>query len=289
MVGVDTRGRLFVLELRTGREVWSWQTGAMCEGGVTLADVTGDAFPRRSSARTITTCTSWTCGEEREPGMDFWSALVVYGVTFLAGRFLVGKVRGRRTPVGWQLAAYDLGLRVEPSDHYLAKQIAGTYQGLEIDIHVEQRRTDPPTPRTCFSAHSTGLPRGLGIVPQGALGVLRQSIGLKDVETGDAVFDAMAYVSGPETEMVALLDHETRARVKHFLSQRKGKIEEGRVSFAVDSLLGGRSRIVGAVRVMADIARRLSLGGRPVPERLQANATGDPVVAGGDPGERPGQ
>ncbi|MBI3271763.1 MAG: PQQ-binding-like beta-propeller repeat protein [Planctomycetes bacterium] len=45
VVGIDGRGRFFVLELRTGREVWRWESGAACEGGVTLGDVDGDGVP----------------------------------------------------------------------------------------------------------------------------------------------------------------------------------------------------------------------------------------------------
>lgn len=205
----------------------------------------------------------------------------------LLGAFLAGALafaartlhlRNLRLLAGWRDAAGQLGLRLVQGKTHPRLKIAGEIDGVAIEVHALRRGGGRRRPAMCFAARSPGIPADLSIRWEGLLGELRDALGRAErVRTGNESFDEQAHVSGPEAATVALLDRATRARLTGVLAPRQGTVAGGTVAFTVSGVIGDPGQIVARARELAELARRLSLAGRSVPELLRGSATTDPL------------
>ena len=97
-----------------------------------------------------------------------------------------------------------------------------------------------------------------------------------DVETGDAEFDRSVLVWGHPVLLSALLDAETRRRVRWFV-ESGGRVRGGAIVRAVDREISDPGGLVELVRETLALAGRLVDPADPV-TRLVANAAADPVA-----------
>lgn len=175
--------------------------------------------------------------------------------------------RRRRAAALWVAAAGHFGLTVNPG---AARRICGVIDG--VPVHVEAapggRRGGTPTR---LVARPERMPAGLHVTPQTFTGRLSAALGVPTFQTGDAAFDRRYLTAGPEVETIALLDGVTRADLDAFLRVHGGQVEDGALTMAAGARIRSVADVLARVRTIVTLARRLSLEGPPLAERLRAN------------------
>ena len=215
----------------------------------------------------------------------FWIVAIIVGVgQMIRNRF--------RTPTPEQshtsaTAADACGLTlVGPSTWAGARD--GPFHDLLVRFEVwfagedndEERGT-----RIVVSGRDRGLV-GLNLSPETAATARAKGGGAREIETGDDGFDDAFYVTGPSTSVRAVLDGETRRRLRSLLVEVGLEIVNGELRgqvllrLASESEAQYRQRVSRTLPLLLEAAQRLR---RPsdIPARLAHNASADD-----DPGVR---
>ena len=210
--------------------------------------------------------------------------------------YLLAMVKGRARAAAWQSAASAVGLTdVEEIESFgIPARTIGRSGPLEVTLERYQRgKTESGTRITVRGmGHDLG---GLSLRREGLATAFEKAVGEREIELGDAAFDAELYVQGSAPLARAVLDVKTRRAVVELL---RGHIPAGgggsvaaRVTLAGDALradlqqrafmppserlpevLGTLLAVARRLSAPADIARRIADNLRTEPEagvRLQ--------------------
>ena len=145
-------------------------------------------------------------------------------------------------------------------------------------LHV--RLVDAHTQRSHFRCVLGLLPGDVGMRAESvAVQAGGRRVGPEDLATGDAVFDRMVWVEGPEPDTAARLDAPTRAAIRALVAQG-GVLEGGQWTVAAPGPRGeGDVRFAGLERTarLLLVAGRAFLASKPAHEGLTALALHDPI------------
>jgi hypothetical protein len=201
--------------------------------------------------------------------------VVGYGVVgaMVAGGYLMELRRAMSEP--WLEAARAAGL----DD---VKAVWGwsraRLQGRKGRFTVQLRRGLAYREKTTTLVVVDGLPPSLTLKAETASSRSARGRGMRDLELGDREFDDEIYLQGSPALVQAIMDAETRARVRSMLGNEVA-VQGGQLQAIVDDqyALGPGTPVAALLPVLMDFAERLV---RPVDlvERLVANARRDPVA-----------
>lgn len=177
----------------------------------------------------------------------------------------------------WDEAARLLGL---PPGSARADVLGGARLSGDVDgfrVEVEALRGEKSHRRLRVTVDGLGRisPR-LGLRPEGLVSALAHTLGRHDVETGDEDFDQAVLVEGNPQLLSALLDLDTRRRVRWLVATGL-RVEGGRVTLGHGEDTDDPRVLAGKARELLDLATRLVEPASPV-ERLAANVRSDTVA-----------
>ncbi len=216
-------------------------------------------------------------GKFFEPGLISRSLDTVVDVArrIASARAQVGPSGAERAmTAGWQAIAAQRGLDL----------VAGVLSGRIEGAHVEVRGQLGGGFQTTFTARfDRRLGVGLVLKRQGLFHGIRKLLGMQDIETGDAAFDARFVVQGRPPEVVrGLLTSEVRASLVALQEQSSSLlVEDDYVSAEVEWLVtdsglarfrDGRHRAAGG-----RAARRRAARARALPPRVRGGSSRERV------------
>ena len=176
----------------------------------------------------------------------------------------IWKVAALNAAEVWNSAAEQLGLTLKRTRGW--PELTGTLAGTEVEVSAT---AVGHTSGCC----ARGADESLTIHPVLKMGSLRMGsrFETRGRPVGDPAFDAAVNVSGPRILMFALLNEETRAKVRR-LCGLGGNVSGGNVTLQI---LGGTEKLSEYIRLTAEVADRL----RTPDEALSVTAN---CVMGGD-------
>jgi hypothetical protein len=189
-----------------------------------------------------------------EPAVVLFSLLLGAGIGFFV------ELKHRQE---WKEAGRELGL--DFTGFMMFKRLEGTVDGFEVQVKPVGKH-----------GHFRIDVSGPGAIPPtlslGAESILTRSLDGEDIQTGHPAFDYQARIFGMPEEAVALLDHDTRARVLAEVVEGGARVDGGHIYLKRRRF----SDVPRLVRGLVDLGKHLALSG-DVPERLARNAREDPL------------
>ncbi|MBI5368333.1 MAG: HEAT repeat domain-containing protein [Planctomycetes bacterium] len=214
-----------------------------------------------------------------------WGALelAITGLVLLFWFRSSRAARFRLFEEGWREAARRLGLNAVRHGHLLRAPdllLAGALDGVDVRILCSlEGESDHPRERFRLAFRAEGLPPEIALGPETLATRLGKGVRGSDVRVGVPLVDQELLLEGPEALVVGLLDERTRGELAELVRRRGGRVAHGAlfVEFSVTGF--DADEFLGEVRRGAELAGRLSLARRSLPQRLQANAQGDTATA----------
>lgn len=195
------------------------------------------------------------------------AALISLGVAVFVGLITVAvRAEARRLEkIKQGFAAVGRALGLEPVGHG-GLCFGGKIEGLPA--RIERVGSAEGFWRTHVRIESDRIPRPLEIGrADGRTGVSRAIKG-EDIQIGDASFDAVVHVAGPEDVSLAVLTGPTRDLLAAFLT-KNGHLKDGVLTIDLVAEVPDEH----SIEAIVGLAKALSVG--PVPAALQANAAQD--------------
>ncbi|MCK6547110.1 hypothetical protein L6R52_14770 [Myxococcota bacterium] len=198
-------------------------------------------------------------------------ALCVAGL--LLGTFTLGNRRGHQRRVMLEAVAARLGLVLNATRQELRAR--GTIDGFDVEIDAGTTALHDRDDLASVTLRGGGIPRSMTLAATDAWTVLGQLFDRERVFTHDGVFDAEVSAQGDEAQLVALLDQDTRQLVLRALRGRGAHVGLGRIELELTSGTNASAdaeRIHATVVELVELAKRLSIQGPSLTERLEHNA-----------------
>lgn len=195
------------------------------------------------------------------------------------------RARARGLRQGWRELAAVCGLSdIVETGAWLSPGLAARSGDLWVRLERYSRGDDEAGDRIVVR-HADDRLAGLELRPEDLSTALGKSLpvtlgGSREVELGDALFDGAFYVSGPPARVFAVLDSETRGRLRQLAGLARLTLSQGELRLEVphgDSSLASFALLRQALEQALEVAGRLM---RPAAAaaRLVENARADPVA-----------
>jgi HEAT repeats len=204
--------------------------------------------------------------------------LLVLSLAGMAIAYLVGVVRADYRAEAWRQAARCAGLtdiREAPllSGLDCLVGLQGVADGFGVTFTTYRRGKHERGTRIIVDGRGR-FPAILDLRAEGLGTAVDRTFGGKELEVGDAIFDAEVYAQGPEEVLLPILDHETRQAVRAVIAQR-GHITEGTVRVDVHGW-ANRNALSSALRTALRAAACLEQPEDAV-ARLVTHVHNDPI------------
>lgn len=183
----------------------------------------------------------------------------------------------RARAAAWDDAARQLGLAPGSAraDVLGGARLAGEVDGFRVEVEALRGEKNHRRLRVTVDGLGRISPR-LGLRPEGLVSALAHTLGRHDVETGDEDFDQAVLVEGNPQLLSALLDLDTRRRVRWLVATGL-RVEGGRLASNHGEDTDDPRVLAGKARELLELAARLVEPASPV-ELLAANVRLDPVT-----------
>lgn len=183
----------------------------------------------------------------------------------------------RARAAAWDDAARQLGLAPGSAhaDVLGGARFAGELDGFRIEVEALRGEKAHRRLRVVVDGLGRISPR-LGLRPEGLVSALAHTLGRHDVETGDEDFDQAVLVEGNPQLLSALLDLDTRRRVRWLVATGL-RVEGGRLVSGHGEDTDDPRALAAKAREVLELAARLVEPASPV-EPLAANVRLDPIV-----------
>ncbi|MBI3273367.1 MAG: HEAT repeat domain-containing protein [Planctomycetes bacterium] len=212
--------------------------------------------------------------------LSFWnlvlgvSALGVLGLGLAVWR---SQRLHRRVRLPWREAARRLGMVSPRALGPAGLKLSGACDGLGVGVDTVRSGGRQRTTCTRFVVRGTALPHGFSARAKGRLSEVRDALGFPDVQVGDELFDDLVQLGGAESEVLAVLDAESRRVLVDFIAAGRARIVDGEARVEVPGLVDDADALVGRVRELVGLVQKLSCSRASIPERLAVNAVEDAV------------
>ncbi|MGV8042000.1 MAG: HEAT repeat domain-containing protein [Thermoanaerobaculaceae bacterium] len=183
----------------------------------------------------------------------------------------------RARAAAWDGAARQLGLAPGSAraDILGGARFAGELDGFRVEVEALRGEKSHRRLRVVVDGLGRISPR-LGLRPEGLVSALAHTLGRHDVETGDEDFDQAVLVEGNPQLLSALLDLDTRRRVRWLVATGL-RVEGGRLVSGHGEDTDDPRALAAKARELLELATRLVEPASPV-ERLAANVRMDTVA-----------
>lgn len=151
----------------------------------------------------------------------------------------------------------------------------GSAGGLEVAVeHVSRSQGGGVV--TVRVDHAARRIRGLSLRPESVGTALEKRLGVREIDTGDTLFDADFFVGGPVPEARALLDVATRNDLRcRLLPLARVEVADGVLHAELPAWPDWQGPLSQLLPALLDLARRLTREGS-LASRLAENVTNDP-------------
>jgi len=181
-------------------------------------------------------------------------------------------VMSQDADTAWAAAAEELGVEFRPAGFLTTRSIKGRKDGIPLEITTSGGKNAA----TCFQVRPPALPPTLAVRAEGAWTNLGKIFSGEDVLLHEPEFDRQVNIHGVEEEIVALMDHDTRAEVMELVGLG-GTIGEGAITLRRPGIIREREELVRLASLLVSLGKHLARG--PIPALLLENAQSDPIVA----------
>lgn len=189
-------------------------------------------------------------------------AFVFLIIMIVVGGIIMSAHQSKQLDQAWSNVARKLGLSYQAGSLMQERMLSGTLDGCVLQVQTFTRGSGKNAKK--YTRYRVNYPRPLGIeltiTRQGFMSGLTKALGAQDIEVGDANFDQLAMIKGPDPRaVVEFLTPERRGKISRAMAELNDVEIDG---VSVQAVYYGResaeASLIQKIQRMVEFARSMA-------------------------------